>query len=134
MTDLNDASRQAAPTFQGAVPIIRIFDVAKAKEFYVGFLGFEIAWEHQHEPGAPLYAEVVRSGLKLHFSEHYGDASPGATVYVETQGVETFQAELAARNYPYMRPGLQETDYGHTTMEVLDPFGNRLRFSQPVAD
>lgn len=134
MTARNDASSGAAPSFQGAVPIIRIFDVTKAREFYLDFLGFQIAWEHQREPNAPLYAEIARSGLRLHLSEHYGDASPGTTVYVETLGIEAFQAELAAKNYAYMRPGLEQTDYGHTTMEVLDPFGNRLRFSQPAAD
>jgi hypothetical protein len=30
-----------------AIPIFRIFDVAKAKEFYVGFLGFQVDWEHR---------------------------------------------------------------------------------------
>ncbi len=32
--------------FQKTIPILRIFDVEKAKEFYVGFLGFTVAWEH----------------------------------------------------------------------------------------
>ncbi len=30
-----------------ATPILRIFDEAKAKEFYVGFLGFKVDWEHR---------------------------------------------------------------------------------------
>jgi hypothetical protein len=29
-----------------AVPILRIFEEEKAKEFYLGFLGFQIDWEH----------------------------------------------------------------------------------------
>ncbi|MEK7427588.1 MAG: hypothetical protein V4514_16610 [Pseudomonadota bacterium] len=29
---------------------------------------------------------------------------------------------------------MEEAGYGHTTMGVLDPFGNRLRFLQPDAD
>jgi hypothetical protein len=32
-------------------PILRIFDEAKAKGFYVDFLGFKIDWEHRFEPG-----------------------------------------------------------------------------------
>ena len=36
-------------------PILRIFDEAKAKEFYVDFLGFKVDWEHRFEPGLPLY-------------------------------------------------------------------------------
>jgi catechol 2,3-dioxygenase-like lactoylglutathione lyase family enzyme len=31
-------------------PILRIFDDAKAREFYVGYLGFEVDWEHRFEP------------------------------------------------------------------------------------
>ena len=34
-------------TFAPAIPILRIFDEAKAREFYVGFLGFKIDWEHR---------------------------------------------------------------------------------------
>ncbi len=32
--------------FQKTVPILRILDVEKAKESYVGFLGFTVDWEH----------------------------------------------------------------------------------------
>lgn len=35
--------------FQKTIPILRIFDVEKAKEFYVGFLGFSVDWEHHFE-------------------------------------------------------------------------------------
>ena len=40
-------------------PILRIFDEAKAREFYVDFLGFKVDWEHRFEPGhAAVYASV----------------------------------------------------------------------------
>jgi hypothetical protein len=29
------------------IPLLRIFDVERAKAFYVGFLGFAIDWEHR---------------------------------------------------------------------------------------
>ena len=34
-------------------PILRIFDEARAREFYVHFLGFKVDWEHRFEPGLP---------------------------------------------------------------------------------
>jgi len=40
--------------FVQTIPLLRIFDVAKAKEFYVGFLGFAIDWEHRFEEVARL--------------------------------------------------------------------------------
>ena len=62
---------------QAAIPVLRIYDIAKAKEFYVDFLGFRIDWEHRFDENAPLYMQVSRSGMKLHLSEHYGDGGRG---------------------------------------------------------
>jgi hypothetical protein len=64
--------------FQQVIPILRIFDVAKADEFYLGFLGFGRDWDHRFDDNAPLYRQISRNGLVLHLSEHHGDGSPGA--------------------------------------------------------
>ena len=114
------------------IPIIRIFDVAKAKEFYLGFLGFSLAWEHRFEPGMPLYAQIARSGLTLHLSEHHGDASPGATVFIEMTGIEALHRELLGKGYGYARPGVEQAPWGRE-LQVADPFGNRLRFCERKA-
>ncbi|HSE03118.1 MAG TPA: glyoxalase superfamily protein, partial [Methylomirabilota bacterium] len=47
------------PAFH-AVPIFRVFDLDKARDFYVGFLGFQVDWEHRFEPTAPVYLQVSR--------------------------------------------------------------------------
>src|SRR5689334_15235318 len=92
--------------FSKAIPVLRMFSVEKAKEFYLSYLGFTVDWEHRFEDVAPLYMQVSRAGLVLHLSEHYGDGTPGSAVYVEMQGVEELHRELAAKNYGYLRPGL----------------------------
>lgn len=74
------------------VPIFRIFDEAKAREFYVGFLGFAIDWEHRFEPNLPLYMQVSRAGCTLHLSEHVGDACPGSTAFVRVTGIDELHA------------------------------------------
>jgi catechol 2,3-dioxygenase-like lactoylglutathione lyase family enzyme len=94
----------AEPTFR-TVPILRIFDVAKAKEFYVGFLGLQVDWEHRFEPDAPVYMQVSRGELVLHLSEHHGDCSPGGCVYVRTTRLEDLHREITAKGYRFMRPG-----------------------------
>src|SRR5690349_4182951 len=58
-------------TFGKTTPILRSFDEAKAREFYVGFLGFKVDWEHRFEPDTPLYMQVSRDGCVLHLSEHH---------------------------------------------------------------
>ncbi|HTV67469.1 MAG TPA: glyoxalase superfamily protein [Rhizobiaceae bacterium] len=119
----------AGPEFTQPVPIFRIFDEAKAREFYTGFLDCTIDWEHRFHPGAPLYCQVSRGGLKLHLSEHSGDASPGATSVCYMKGVEVFQKGLLAKNYKYNRPGLEKQDWG-LECTVIDPFGNQIRFME----
>ena len=116
-----------------AIPILRIFDEAKAREFYLGFLGMKVDFEHRFEPGLPLYMQVSRASLVLHLSEHHGDATPGSTVLVQTsEGLEALHAELTAKKYKHARPGLETAPWNAKVMEVGDPFGNRLRFNQPL--
>ncbi|HWP73753.1 MAG TPA: glyoxalase superfamily protein [Methylomirabilota bacterium] len=123
------------PAFQ-AIPIFRIFDVDKAKEFYVGFLGFHVDWEARFDETAPLYIQISRDGLLLHLSEHHGDACPGSTVTVQiagpTGGLESYHREITAKGYRFMRPGIELAPWNARVMEVIDPFGNRLRFNEPV--
>ena len=127
---IQDAAGQADVKFNQTVPIMRIFDEAKAKEFYIGFLGFNLDWEHRRfGENSPLYAQVSRSGLTLHLSGHYGDASPGSNVVAEMNGIRRFQQELAAKNYTYMKPSIEDLPWGQV-MEVIDPFSNRIRFTE----
>ena len=114
-------------------PILRIFDEAKAREFYVDFLGFTVDWEHRFEAGFPLYLQVSRDGCVLHLSEHHGDCSPGAALRIETDDIDALHAELTARAYRYARPGIEDTPWGSRDLSVRDPFGNRLTFTTAVS-
>jgi uncharacterized glyoxalase superfamily protein PhnB len=116
--------------FLKTIPILRIFDVAKAKEFYVDYLGFMSDWEHHFEENTPAYLQVSRAGLTLHLSEHHGDCCPGSTIFVWMTGIEAFHAELGAKKYKYLRPGIETTFYDTKCVEVIDPFGNRIRFNE----
>jgi len=48
-------------TFGKTVPIFRIFDEAKASEFYMGFLGFTVDWQHRFEPNLPSICKSRRA-------------------------------------------------------------------------
>jgi hypothetical protein len=120
--------------FNWVFPILRIFDVARADEFYQGFLGFTVDWDHRFDPGAPLYRQISRGNFILHLSEHHGDGSPGARIRVMMQGVEEFHREISSKEYRYMRPGLESTPWGTLETGVIDPFGNLIRFCEPNRD
>ena len=49
--------------FGKTTPILRIFDAAKANEFYIDFLGFKVDWQHRFEDGLPLYMQISNRWL-----------------------------------------------------------------------
>ena len=113
-----------------AIPIIRIFDEAKAKEFYVEFLGMSLDWEHRFEAGFPIYMQVSRGNLVFHLSEHSGDCTPGSKTFVNTAGLETLHHEITSRDYTYSRPEITTAPWGDRVFEVVDPFSNRILFNE----
>ena len=111
-------------------PILRIFDAAKAREFYLDFLGFKLEFEHRFEPDLPLYMRISFGDVMLDLSEHHGDGSPGAKIIIAMTGLAEYQADLLAKRYGYARPGLHKEDWGETTMTIADPFYNQIVFSE----
>lgn len=119
--------------FQQPTPILRIFDEDKAREFYVGFLGFKVDWEHRFAEDLPLYLQVSKGKCVIHLSGHHGDCSPGAAMRIETSELDALQQQLVAQNYKHARPAIESTPWGTRDMSVIDPFGNRLTFTSPVS-
>jgi uncharacterized glyoxalase superfamily protein PhnB len=123
-----------AVSFLKTIPLLRIFDVAKAKEFYVGFLGFGVDWEHHFDENSPAYMQVSRGDLLLHLTEHHGDCCPGSTVFVWMTNIDEFHREITSKGYKFLRPGIETTFYGARCVEVIDPFGNRIRFNESLKE
>jgi methyltransferase (TIGR00027 family) len=113
------------------VPILRMMDEAKAREFYVDFLGFAIDFEHRFADNAPLYMQIHRSGCMIHLSEHHGDAVPGGALRIEVDDIDALNRELVEKHYKYANPGVADTPWRTREMTIQDPFGNRLVFTQP---
>lgn len=138
--DWNTASARlrprAQPTRAGsadlgrAVPVLRVQDEAHARAFYVDYLAFDVEWEHRFEPGLPLYLRVRRGEAVLDLSEHHGDGTPGTVVWIPVPSAEALHAELSARPHARLRPGFDHDAPGGPTLEVIDPFGNVLRFCE----
>ena len=115
-----------------ARPIFRIFDYQKAIEFYVDWLGFEIESEHTFGENFPLYLILSFKELKIHLTEHHGDCSPGARIHIENFiGLKDYHKNLILKNYKYNKPEIEKAFWDNkiSTMQVIDPFGNRLTFT-----
>lgn len=113
-------------------PILRIFDEAKAREFYIDFLGFAADWEHRYGEEYPIYMGISRDACIIHLTEHHGDATPGAAIRVKTDDVRAYNQELLDKAYKYAKPGVEEQPWDTLEMTVTDPFGNRLTFYEVV--
>ncbi len=112
------------------IPIIRIFDEAKAKAFYLEVLGVSVDWEHRFEEGFPLYMQVSRGDLVFHLSEHSGDCTPGSKTFVNMDDIEGLYGEITSRGYRYSRPEITTAPWGDRIFEVVDPFSNRILFNE----
>ncbi len=114
--------------FEQTCPIFRIFDIEKAKEFYLGFLGFTFDWEHRFEPGFPLFAQLTRDGQTIFLTEHSGDCEVGGAVYFIVEDVDALHRAFSAASVPIEQPP-HDTEWGSREMLLRDPDGNRLRFA-----
>lgn len=117
--------------FYKTIPLLRILDEARAKEFYIDFLGFNLDWGNR-ATGA-LYMQISLDECVLHLSEHSGDAAPGAAVKLHTNNIEAYVEQLVAKKYPpgvaEQDPGVAQQPWGSLDMVLVDPFGNRLIFT-----
>jgi hypothetical protein len=119
-------------SLEAPTPILRIFDEAKAREFYLDYLGFQVDWEHRFGDNFPLYMQVSRGACLLHLSEHHGDACPGSAIRIPCDDIERFHAELDSKDYRYAKPGIERTPWNTREITITDPFRSRLIFFQPI--
>ena len=112
------------------IPIFRIFDEQKAKEFYLGFLGMQLDWEHRFEPGMPLYMQVSKEGLVFHLSEHSGDCTPGSKVFIYVDDLDGLLVDVQSRPYAYSRPRIEMASWDERGFSVTDPFSNKIWFNE----
>jgi catechol 2,3-dioxygenase-like lactoylglutathione lyase family enzyme len=109
-------------------PIFRIFDIEKAKEFYLNFLGFQLDWAHQYEEDMPVYCQVSLNDVILHLSEHHGDSSPGSAIRFKINDIKKYQSTIQKRKYPYSNTCLEKSPWNTVELTVIDPFFNRITF------
>jgi predicted enzyme related to lactoylglutathione lyase len=115
-------------SFEAAIPMLRVFDEALARDFYVDHLGFSWDWESRFDTSSPLYCQVSRNDLRLHLTGHFGDGTPGTHLFLPVEGLDELHTELQARTSPYSRPGIEPVPWGRV-MSVIDPFSNHLNFT-----
>tara|TARA_R110000737_G_C14201008_1_gene417296 strand:+ start:55 stop:225 length:171 start_codon:yes stop_codon:yes gene_type:complete len=51
-------------------------------------------------------------------------------VFAVIRGLDDFHREITAQDYRFLRPGIEAAPWGDRVMEIIDPFGHRIRFSE----
>lgn len=111
------------------IPTFRITEYEKAIEFYIDLLEFNIDWEHRFSEAEPIYMQVSKNGLVLHLSENERFKT-GVIVFVETKGIEKFRESILNTKSENLIPDILITNWGTRQLEIVDPFGNLLRFNE----
>jgi hypothetical protein len=121
------------------IPVLRIFAVEPALQFYVEFLGCTLDFGGPNMgPGTPYYGQVSYAATTLHLAEAAYDASPGATVFIWVDGIDELRERLNLRRFEVpvwspavWTPEVEPAQWDGRVLTIADPFGNHLRFSEP---
>jgi predicted enzyme related to lactoylglutathione lyase len=113
---------------QRVTPQLRSTNWERTRAFYEQGLGFHVDWEHQFEPGFPVFAQITRDGLSLFLTEHAGDCEVGGAAYIIVDDVDALYQEITSRGVGVTEPP-EDPPWGGREMCVVDPDGNRLRFA-----
>ena len=75
------------------IPVLRVEDAGRAVAWYEQ-LGFRKQWEHQFEPGFPLFVSIARGRVRIYLSEHTGDATPNTLIHLNVRDIDSIAAVL----------------------------------------
>jgi catechol 2,3-dioxygenase-like lactoylglutathione lyase family enzyme len=123
------------------IPVLRIFSVDPALQFYVDFLGFTLDFGGPNGgPGTAYYGQISKGHTTLHLAEAAYDAGQGATVFIWLDGIDELREYLNDRRTQVpvwgpavWTPEVEQAQWDGKVLTIADPFGNHLRFSEPTA-
>ncbi|OAI41478.1 hypothetical protein AYO38_03575 [bacterium SCGC AG-212-C10] len=123
----------------GVIPSIRVQDVARSVQFYIGTLGFELQRgpdisdnnslkfgdaQIMIEASASFYSDAYNSAIR----ERLGGRGANA-FYIEASDLAAMYASVLAKGANVIDP-LAVRDWGQSEFTVEDPDGNWLTFWQ----
>jgi catechol 2,3-dioxygenase-like lactoylglutathione lyase family enzyme len=120
----------AAADVRHVIPVLRMYDLAATRRFYVDYLGCSVV-SQTGEPDGPIYLILALGEIRLHLSSFPGDGTPGSVVLFVAHALDALHAELGTKGYPFMNPGIDPAPGGGRQMTLIDPASNSLRFYEP---
>ncbi|MEH6748105.1 MAG: glyoxalase superfamily protein [Maribacter arcticus] len=115
-------------------PVLPVWDVVEALDFYVNRLGFRIAFADDAKN--PKYAGVIKDAIEIHLQWH--DAKEWEVeidrpmLRIVTQNIESLFREYGEKDIFNPHTLLRETAWGTKEFAFYDPFKNGLTFYTDV--
>ena len=113
-----------------AVPILPVADLAVAREFYVGKLGFDVAFESSNDGKTGLLG-VRRGTMEITLDCPMAGHGRDACVALRVENADRYYEEWRGRT-AVKRPPVDEP-WGARTFDLIDPFGNTIFVMGPVS-
>lgn len=115
-------------------PVLPVWDVVDALDFYVNRLGFKIGFADDSKK--PTYAGVLRDAIEIHLQWHDAVAWEAEVdrpmLRIVTQNIEELYEEYAEKHVFHAHTLLRETAWGTKEFAFFDPFKNGLTFYRDV--
>ncbi len=117
---------------KSAAPQLPTGNMEKTARFFEQILGFDV-WakfpDHNH-------LIVGRGAAEIHFwqtetEQLAHDIAANSSCYIRVKHIDSLFAELQQNEAPF-RFKLTEQPWGMKEMQIDDPYGNAIRFGEPV--
>jgi len=115
-------------TLTRVAPEIPVNDLERGIEYYEAKLGFRV--EMRMPQGD--YAIVERDDVSLHLFEDNSKSQSPVSLHIFAKGLEDLYAELEKRG-ARMSQAIAQKPWGTRDFRVMDPSGNEIKFTEPLA-
>ncbi len=115
-------------------PVLPVWDVLEALDFYVNRLGFRIAFADDSKK--PKYAGIIKDAIEIHLQWHdqkeWEVAVDRPMLRIVTQNIESLYEVYSTKAIFNPHTLLRETAWGTKEFAFYDPFKNGLTFYRDI--
>ena len=118
--------------FNRAVPNLPVKDTNASIDFFTQKMGFKLDWDDS-VVGTPkvMYASLSRGEFQICVNEHASSLAGTANIWGYVSNVKALYDELASNGCALPKQP-EEMPWGEVELEVKDPDGNSINFTQPA--
>ncbi|MGC1515439.1 MAG: glyoxalase superfamily protein [Maribacter sp.] len=115
-------------------PVLPVWDVVEALDFYVNRLGFRIAFADDSKN--PKYAGIIKDAVEIHLQWHdqkdWEVTADRPMLRIVTQNIEALYEVYSEKDIFNPHTLLRETAWGTKEFAIYDPFKNGLTFYRDI--